>query len=39
MDQVLAAEVPAHGVRVFLFDGALTRPDLLARLAQAMEKR
>ena len=39
VDQVLAAEVPAHGVRVFLFDGALTRPDLLARLAQAMEKR
>ena len=39
VDQVLAAEVPAHGVRVFLFDGALTRTDLLARLAQAMEKR
>ena len=39
VDQVLAAEVPAHGVRVFLFDGALTRADLLARLAQAMEKR
>ena len=39
VDQVLAAEVPAHGVRVFLFDGALTSPDLLARLAQAMEKR
>ena len=39
VDQVLAAEVPAHGVRVFLFDGALTRPDLLARLGQAMEKR
>ena len=39
VDQVLAAEVPAHGVRVFLFDGALTRADLLARLGQAMEKR
>ena len=39
VDQVLAAEVPAHGVRVFLFDGALTRADLLAQLAQAMEKR
>ncbi len=39
VDQVLAAEVPAHGVRVFLFDGALTRADLLARLVQAMEKR
>lgn len=33
---VLAAEVPAHGVRVLLFDGALTRTDMLARLADAM---
>ncbi|AKC87657.1 alpha-amylase family glycosyl hydrolase [Pseudoxanthomonas suwonensis] len=32
----LRAEVPAHGVRVFFFDGALTRADLRERLAELM---
>lgn len=32
----LASEVPAHGVRVWLLDGAVTREDLRARIAEAM---
>ncbi|HSE11063.1 MAG TPA: alpha-amylase family glycosyl hydrolase [Rudaea sp.] len=32
----LTAKVPAHGVRVYLFDQALERADTLARLAQLM---
>ena len=32
----LRAEVPAHGVRVLLFDAPLTRADLRARLAERM---
>ena len=32
----LASEVPAHGVRVWLLDGAATREDLRARIAGAM---
>jgi len=33
---VLQADVPAHGVRVFLYDGPLTHAGLKRRLAQAM---
>ena len=33
----LSALVPAHGVRVFFFDAALTRADARARLQQLME--
>lgn len=32
----LELDVPAHGVRVLFFDQPLTRPDLRARLAEAM---
>mgnify|MGYP001182305471 CR=1 FL=1 len=32
----LELDVPAHGVRVLFFDQALTRPDLRARLSEAM---
>jgi cyclomaltodextrin glucanotransferase len=32
----LASEVPAHGVRVWLLDGSVTRDDLRAKLAEAM---
>lgn len=32
----LRVEVPAHGVRVLLFDAPLTRADLRARLAELM---
>ena len=35
--QRLRASVPAHGVRVFLHDGAVTRADLRARLAELMQ--
>ena len=33
---VLAAHVPAHGVRVYIFDGAVTRDDTRQRLAALM---
>lgn len=33
------AEVPAHSVRVYLLDSALTQPALLAKLDQAMSHR
>lgn len=32
----LAANVPAHGVQVYLFDGPVTRGDLKAQLAELM---
>ena len=32
----LASDVPAHGVRVWLLDGPVTREDLRAKLAEAM---
>lgn len=32
----MSAEVPAHGTRVFFFDGALTRADLRAKLDESM---
>ncbi len=35
----LRADVPAHGVRVFLFDGAITRADTLARLRDLMLRK
>ncbi|MDH5823805.1 alpha-amylase family glycosyl hydrolase [Luteimonas sp. RD2P54] len=35
----LAAEVPAHGVRVFLHDGPPRRADLRARLVELMARR
>ena len=35
----LQAEVPAHGVRVFLFDKPLTRADTRARLADLMARK
>jgi cyclomaltodextrin glucanotransferase len=35
----LEAEVPAHGVRVFLLDAPLTRADIRARLAELMERK
>jgi cyclomaltodextrin glucanotransferase len=35
----LQAEVPAHGVRVFLFDRPLTRADTRARLADLMARK
>ncbi|NZA26328.1 cyclomaltodextrin glucanotransferase [Luteimonas sp. SJ-92] len=35
----LLAEVPAHGVRVFLHDGPPRRADLRARLAELMARR
>jgi cyclomaltodextrin glucanotransferase len=34
----LAANVPAHGVQVYLFGGPVTRSDLKARLGELMEK-
>ena len=36
VSDVLAAQVPAHGVRVYFFDGAVTRGDTRARLASLM---
>ena len=39
VDQVLAAEVPAHGVREILIHRELTRPDMQALRGQEMEKR
>ena len=33
----LAAEVPAHGVQVYLLDAAPSRPDLVAALDAAMQ--
>ena len=39
VDQVLAAEVPAHGVRVFLLDAPITRADTRARLAELMARK
>ena len=35
----LEAEVPAHGVRVFLLDAPVTRADTRARLAELMERK
>lgn len=35
----LKASVPAHGVEVYLLDGAITVPTLRAQLAAAMERR
>jgi cyclomaltodextrin glucanotransferase len=35
----LQAEVPAHGVRIFLFDQPLTRADTRARLADLMARK
>ncbi|MEL1264797.1 alpha-amylase family glycosyl hydrolase [Pseudoxanthomonas putridarboris] len=35
----LEAEVPAHGVRVFLLDAPITREDTRARLAELMERK
>ncbi len=35
----LQADVPAHGVRVFLFDQPLTRKDTRARLADLMARK
>ena len=35
-DGSIASEVPAHGVRVWLRNGPVTRADLRARIAQAM---
>lgn len=37
--EVLRAEVPAHGVRVFLYDQPLARADLRARLAELMANK
>lgn len=37
--QSLEAEVPAHGVRVFLLDAPVTRADLRARLAALMANK
>lgn len=36
-DGSLAAEVPAHGVQVYLLDAAPSRPDLVAALDAAMQ--
>ena len=36
---VLKTTVPAHGVRVFFFDGELKRKDMLARLRSLMERK
>lgn len=38
-DGVLAATVPAHGVEVYVLDGAITEPALRAALADAMARR
>jgi cyclomaltodextrin glucanotransferase len=38
-DGQVRAVVPAHGVAVYLYDGKLTDPALLARLDQAMGNR
>jgi len=35
----LRTEVPAHGVRVFFFDGAITRADTVARLRELMLRK
>ncbi|WAC64391.1 alpha-amylase family glycosyl hydrolase [Pseudoxanthomonas sp. SL93] len=35
----LEADVPAHGVRVFLLDAPVTRADTRARLAELMERK
>jgi len=35
----LQAEVPAHGVRMFLLDAPITRADTRARLAELMERK
>lgn len=35
-NDILASEVPAHGVRVWLHAGAVTRADLRAKLVEAM---
>lgn len=37
--KAFAAEVPAHGVRVFVRDAPLTDPALLARARQLMQRR
>ena len=39
IDDRLALEVPAHGVRVLFYDGALTNVDLRKRLAEDMGHR
>jgi cyclomaltodextrin glucanotransferase len=39
IDDRLALEVPAHGVRVLFYDGALTNADLRKRLAEDMGHR
>lgn len=39
IDDRLALEVPAHGVRVLFYDGALTNADLCKRLAEDMGHR
>ncbi|WP_226470191.1 alpha-amylase family glycosyl hydrolase [Luteimonas panaciterrae] len=39
VQETLAAEVPAHGVRVFFFDGPITRSDLRARLEELMTRK
>ncbi|RZZ86847.1 alpha-amylase family glycosyl hydrolase [Pseudoxanthomonas winnipegensis] len=39
IDDSLALEVPAHGVRVLFYDGALTNADLRKRLAEDMGHR
>ncbi len=37
--EALSAEVPAHGVRVLLFDGAITRADLREQLGVLMARK
>ncbi|RZZ87446.1 alpha-amylase family glycosyl hydrolase [Pseudoxanthomonas winnipegensis] len=39
IDGRVALEVPAHGVRVLFYDGALTNPELRARLTEDMGHR
>lgn len=39
VQETLAAEVPAHGVRVFFFEGPITRSDLRARLEELMTRK
>ena len=39
VDGELRADVPAHGVRVFFFDDAITRADTLARLRDLMLRK